>query len=46
MFGISATQKLSGLHWGIQLIIAFDMLLGRLEIIPVLLLMTRFFWRT
>ena len=43
---LNPSANFAGLHWGIQLIFAFDMLLGRLEIIPVLLLMTRFFWRT
>lgn len=42
---LNPSANFAGLHWGVQLIFAFDMLLGRLEIIPVLLLMTRFFWR-
>lgn len=42
---LNPSSNFASLHWGIQLIFSFDMLLGRLEIIPVLLLLTRFFWR-
>lgn len=42
---LNPSANFANIHWGLQLIFAFDMLLGRLEIIPVLLIMTRFFWR-
>lgn len=42
---LGPSNNFSGLSDGIYLLFAFDMLLGRLEIIPVLLCLTRMFWR-
>lgn len=42
---LNPSQNYNGQHSGVLLLFAFDMMLGRLEIIPVLLCMTRFFWK-
>lgn len=42
---LNPSSNFAGVGSTLHLIFAADMLLGRLEIIPVLLIMTRFFWR-
>lgn len=42
---LTPSGNFAGIGSGLHLLFAFDMLLGRLEIIPVLLCCTRMFWR-
>ncbi len=42
---LNPSNNFAGLSGGLYLLFSFDMLMGRLEIIPMLLCMTRMFWR-
>ena len=42
---LGPANNFSSLNDGLHLLFSFDMILGRLEILPVLLCMTRMFWR-
>lgn len=42
---LGPTSNFASLNEGLLLLFSFDMLLGRLEIIPVLLCLTRMFWK-
>ena len=42
---LNPSNNFAGLSAPLYVLFSFDMLLGRLEIIPVLLCMTRMFWR-
>ena len=42
---LNPSSNFAGLSSGLYILFSFDMLLGRLEIIPVILCLTRMFWR-
>lgn len=42
---LNPSNNFAGLHDGLYALFAFDMLAGRLEIIPVCICLTRMFWR-
>ena len=44
-YELGPTANFANLSQGLHVLFAFDMLMGRLEIIPVLLCLTRMFWR-